>query len=107
MVTVYLSIIYVYIYCRNINSTIYLFTFLKSYYSYNFRRITFEKISNTIFGFKLPERMFPKGEQVRIWKITYLDDDLRIMRAGRPDNVESEYFLFILRRNEESRFKVD
>lgn len=68
------------------------------------RRITFEKISNSIFGFKLPEKEFPKGKQVRIWKITYLDDDLRVMRAGRPENMESEYFLFILRRDEETRF---
>lgn len=76
-------------------------------YCNTYRRITFEKISNSIFGFKLPEKEFPVGEQVRIWKITYLDKDLRIMRAGRPESTESEYFLFILRRDEESRFQLD
>jgi len=68
-------------------------------------RITFEKISNTIFNFKLPEKQFPqdKDKEVRIWKITYLDKDLRIMRAGRPESPQNT-FLFVFRRDEGSRF---
>jgi len=61
-------------------------------------RIAFERVENSIAGIPLPSKTFPldgqEGSQVRLWKYTYLDNDLRILRAGREhDNPEE--FLFI------------
>lgn len=46
-------------------------------------------------------------DQIRLWKITYLDEDFRIMRARRPETSEDKSFIFILRRDEQSRFDID
>jgi len=58
-------------------------------------QIEFDRLENSVAGFKLPINKF-KTRQIRNWNIAYLDNDLRILRAKRPDATES--FLFILRR---------
>lgn len=63
-----------------------------------YREIEFDRVENSIFGIPLPSKVFPPKSQIRVWRITYLDQDLRIMRAGRPESKPSEYFIFILRR---------
>lgn len=55
----------------------------------------------TLFGLNLPQKKFTPGDQIRLWKITYLDDELRILRARRPETAESESFIFILIREKE------
>ena len=60
-------------------------------------QIEFDRLENSVAGFKLPVTKF-KTREIRLWKIVYLDNDLRILRAKRPDSAES--FLFILRREQ-------
>ena len=61
--------------------------------------IEFQCLSNKIAGFiRLPISTFPPGSQIRLWQIIYLDDDLRIMRAGRLPLRRDESFIFIFRR---------
>jgi hypothetical protein len=62
-------------------------------------RIEFLYVENSVLSFKT-KKEFPPKEQIRLWKITYLDDDLRILRAGREDSEES--FLFICTRDQDS-----
>lgn len=71
--------------------------------------IEFQRLSNKIADFiQLPIGTFPPGSQIRLWQITYLDDDLRIMRAGRLPLRCDESFIFIFRRLSESeRIVVD
>jgi len=61
--------------------------------------IEFQRLSNKIADLiQLPIVAFPAGSQVRLWEITYLDDDLRVMRAGRLPMKRDESFIFIFRR---------
>lgn len=72
--------------------------------------IEFQRLSNKIADFiQLPiGTSFPPGSQIRLWQITYLDDDLRIMRAGRLPLRPDESFIFIFRRLSDSdRIVVD
>lgn len=68
-----------------------------------YRAIEFDYILNKIFGISLPIKHFPPGDQIRLWEITYLDEDLRIMRARRVEKESKESFIFILKRDESSR----
>ena len=71
--------------------------------------IEFDRLSNKVAGLiQLPIVAFPPGSQLRLWQITYLDDDLRIMRAGRLPLRRDESFIFIFRRLPDSdRIVVD
>ena len=60
-------------------------------------QIEFDRVENSVAGFKLPVTKF-KTREIRYWEIVYLDNDLRILRAKRPEATES--FLFILRREQ-------
>lgn len=65
--------------------------------------IEFQRLSNKIADFiQLPISTFPPGSQIRLWQIIYLDDDLRIMRAGRLPLRRDESFIFIFRRLSDS-----
>jgi hypothetical protein len=70
------------------------------------REIEFETIENSIFGVPLPVKRFPKGDQVqiRLWEIVFLDEELRILRARRPEADSTEAFVFIMKRDEEARY---
>eukprot|EP01031_Cornospumella_fuschlensis_P036228 gene36228-43945_t len=70
-------------------------------------QIEFEKAANDIFGLRFQSKKFPPGEFIRLWKITYLDDDFRIMRARRPETREEDAYIFILKRDDGSRFDVN
>ena len=41
-----------------------------------------------------------------MWKITYLDDDLRILRAKRESDTDEDAFIFVLRRAESEQFTL-
>ena len=70
-------------------------------------RIAFRYVSNTVGPFKLSTKAFPpdgaEGAQVRLWRHTYLDESLRILRAGREVSTgdgpvgssDAEEFLFV------------
>jgi hypothetical protein len=40
---------------------------------------------------------------LRYWKITFLDDDFRILRARRPEVSKDDAFIFIFARDEKAR----
>lgn len=62
-------------------------------------QITFDKLDLSIFGVRIISKKFP-ANIVRIWEITYLDRDLRILRARQPDKSREESQIFVLRREE-------
>jgi len=59
--------------------------------------ITFDYVYNS---FKTDPKYFD-GKEIRLWEITYLDQDLRIMRARRPESSRESAFIFVLTREEE------
>jgi hypothetical protein len=63
-------------------------------------QIEFVNARNSIFGLALAKVNFPQEEgkkEIRLWKITYLDKDFRILRARRSDSVsEADSFIFVL-----------
>jgi len=63
---------------------------------YNTWSIDFDFVSNKIFGIQTPTKKFPTKSQIRLWRITYLDNNLRIMRARRVEASDDESFIFIL-----------
>ena len=79
-------------------------------YNKNTWEITFSYLENIFLGITMPRKEFPGigsgEEQIRLWEITYLDNDLRIMRARRKDEdegeggemKEKESFIFILKK---------
>eukprot|EP00959_Pyramimonas_sp_CCMP1952_P034582 724986-Pyramimonas_sp.AAC.2 len=70
-------------------------------------RITFADINQYLGPFKLQTKQFDQEKpEVRLWKITYLDDDLRIMRAKKENDPDEEAFIFVLRRAEDERFAL-
>ena len=67
-------------------------------------QIEFLYAANSILGLPLPRINFPQEEgkkEIRLWKITYLDDEFRILRARRENAPESDAFIFILRKSYE------
>lgn len=67
-----------------------------------FRQIEFIDIENYFAGFKFQSKAFTTKE-IRYWKITYLDDDFRVLRARRPETDEKESFIFVFIRDEAAR----
>eukprot|EP01038_Epipyxis_sp_PR26KG_P015979 gene15979-21685_t len=56
-------------------------------------QIEFERVGNTLAGIiSLPKKYFIPGDQIRLWEIIYLDEDLRILRARRPEADSKESF---------------
>mmetsp|Transcript_22879 Transcript_22879/g.23105 ORF Transcript_22879/g.23105 Transcript_22879/m.23105 type:complete len:274 (-) Transcript_22879:91-912(-) len=73
-----------------------------SVYDSNTWRIDFTDLIIRVFGMKLFTKPFPSGTY-RLWEITYLDNDLRILRARSPENTKEKAFIFILIRDEKER----
>lgn len=73
--------------------------------------IEFDRVGNKLFNtINLPATRFEPGSQIRLWEITYLDTDLRIMRARRPGIIDKpkESFIFILKKELDSnRILID
>ena len=71
--------------------------------------IEFDRVGNKLFNrINLPTTKFKPGDQIRLWEITYLDADLRIMRARRPEVDTKESFIFILKKElDTSRIYID
>uniref|UniRef100_A0A7S0NAH0 Plastid lipid-associated protein/fibrillin conserved domain-containing protein n=1 Tax=Pyramimonas obovata TaxID=1411642 RepID=A0A7S0NAH0_9CHLO len=70
-------------------------------------RITFADINQYLGPFKVQTKLFDQEKpEVRLWRITYLDDDLRIMRAKKEDDPDEGAFIFVLRRSEAERFAL-
>jgi hypothetical protein len=65
-------------------------------YDSNTWAIDFDFVSNKIFGIQTPMKKFEPKSQIRLWKITYLDNNLRIMRARRLEASSDDSFIFIL-----------
>jgi hypothetical protein len=59
--------------------------------------VKFEHVQISAWGKQVLFKRF--GDVRRIWKITYLDQQLRIMRARRPEKREDQAFLFVLQRD--------
>ncbi len=80
---------------------------IQSIYSDDTWRIDFDYVENKFFGIPFQKKEFPpigtEGSQTRFWKLQYLDEDLRILRAGILPNksnnaklrTENEDYLFI------------
>jgi hypothetical protein len=45
-------------------------------------------------------KKFEPKSQIRLWQITYLDNNLRIMRARRIEAPENDSFIFVLIKEE-------
>lgn len=58
--------------------------------------IDFDYVSNKIFGIQTPIKKFEPKSQVRLWKVTYLDNNFRIMRARRVEASDDDSFIFVL-----------
>lgn len=59
-------------------------------------KVDFESLTLSLLGNKLFEQKFKAGTS-RTWKMTYLDDDTRIVRAGKTGRGEDDW-IFYMRR---------
>ena len=59
-------------------------------------KVTFITLQIAFFGFPLFTKTFPAGTS-RIWRTTYLDDDIRIVRAGKTGRLEDEVVFYTKR----------
>ena len=39
-------------------------------YTHVYRQIEFDRVGNSVFGFKLPTKRFEEGKQIRLWKVS-------------------------------------
>ena len=64
-------------------------------------QIEFLSINNSLFGIPIINKKFPQEQdkkEIRLWEITYLDEDLRIMRAKNVKDKSAKPFIFVLER---------
>lgn len=61
--------------------------------------VTFESLTIKLFGFPLINQKFENTK--RVWRTTYVDDNTRIVRAGRTGEKKDEMF-FYMTRNDDS-----
>jgi hypothetical protein len=62
----------------------------------NHWKVTFLNLRISIFGFPLFTKEFPAGT-ARVWRTTYLDDDIRVVRAGKTGRVQDEVVFYTKR----------
>eukprot|EP00746_Dinoflagellata_sp_MGD_P060311 gnl/MRDRNA2_/MRDRNA2_256074_c0_seq1.p1 gnl/MRDRNA2_/MRDRNA2_256074_c0~~gnl/MRDRNA2_/MRDRNA2_256074_c0_seq1.p1 ORF type:complete len:231 (-),score=31.94 gnl/MRDRNA2_/MRDRNA2_256074_c0_seq1:8-607(-) len=74
-------------------------------------KVNFRKITLSFFGLDVFTKTFDEGTS-RIWMTTYLDEDMRIVRAGPTESEakrlgvsadEDNYFVFVMTREDQSR----
>lgn len=63
-------------------------------------KVDFESLTLSLFGVPLFTQKFKEGTS-RTWKMTYLDDDTRIVRAGKTGRGEDDW-VFYMRRGSSS-----
>ena len=63
----------------------------------NHWKVTFKRLRIALFGFTLVNKEFPPGT-ARIWRTTYLDDDIRVVRAGKTGRIEDEVVFYTKRK---------
>ena len=64
-------------------------------------QIEFLSVSNKLLGIPIINKKFSQEDdkkEIRLWEITYLDEDLRIMRAKNAKDTNTESFIFVLER---------
>ena len=66
-------------------------------------RIDFDYVANGVEVAGIPlgapqKKPFEAGKETRLWKITYLDDNLRVLRARRLEASEKDSSIFVLKR---------
>ena len=59
-------------------------------------KVDFKTLSIRLFGVELFQQTFPE-DTARVWKMTYLDDDTRIVRAGRTGNAKDDVVFYMIR----------
>eukprot|EP00563_Minutocellus_polymorphus_P021014 CAMPEP_0197734106 /NCGR_PEP_ID=MMETSP1434-20131217/44251_1 /TAXON_ID=265543 /ORGANISM="Minutocellus polymorphus, Strain CCMP3303" /LENGTH=320 /DNA_ID=CAMNT_0043321513 /DNA_START=28 /DNA_END=990 /DNA_ORIENTATION=- len=59
-------------------------------------KVDFKTITISLFGIPLLKNTFPESTG-RVWKMTYLDDDTRIVRAGRTGKAEDDVVFYMIR----------
>ncbi len=60
-------------------------------------KVTFASISFTLFKIPIFTKTFDKNT-TRTWKMTYLDDETRIVRAGKTGRGDDDYVFYMRRR---------
>ena len=59
-------------------------------------KVTFLRLNFNLFGNQLISKAFPDGVS-RVWRTTYLDQNTRIVRAGRTGQSDDEYVFYMKR----------
>lgn len=59
-------------------------------------KVTFRTLQIALFGFPLFTKTFPAGTS-RIWRTTFLDDDVRVVRAGKTGCIDDEVVFYTKR----------
>lgn len=59
-------------------------------------KVTFITLQIAFFGFPLLTKTFPSGTS-RIWRTTFLDDNIRIVRAGKTGRLKDEVVFYTKR----------
>ena len=60
-------------------------------------KVTFLKLTISVFGFPLIQKEFPPDTS-RVWRTTYMQDDIRIVRAGKTGRIEDEVIFYTKRQ---------
>jgi len=59
-------------------------------------KVTFLRLKISLFGFTLLNKEFPPNT-ARVWRTTYLDDEIRVVRAGKTGRLEDEVVFYTKR----------
>lgn len=60
-------------------------------------KVTFLKLTISVFGFPLVQKEFPP-DTARVWRTTYMKDNVRIVRAGKTGRLEEETIFYTKRQ---------
>jgi hypothetical protein len=63
----------------------------------NHWKVTFQRLRIGLFGITIFEKTFPFGT-ARVWRTTYLDDEIRIVRAGKTGRIADEVAFYTKRK---------
>ena len=60
-------------------------------------KVTFLKLTISLFGFPLIQNEFPPDTS-RVWRTTYMQDHIRVVRAGKTGRLEDEVIFYTKRQ---------
>ena len=60
-------------------------------------KVTFLKLTISVFGLPLIQKEFPPGT-ARVWRTTYMQDNVRIVRAGKTGRTSDEVIFYTKRQ---------